>query len=133
MNIMKKALSIVLCTAAAGTLACSFHARSPEQYRDDTRALLETRNADVKRCYDEALVRDATAAGVVALRFTVSKETGAVVKAEIDPAGTTAPEQLGQCVVGAVQGLTLQPPDERDGLASFVFEFRINPPPAPAS
>jgi hypothetical protein len=46
---------------------------------------------------------------------------------------TTAPEPLGQCVITAINGLTLDPPDERDGIASFVYEFKAAPAPAPAS
>lgn len=128
----KTALSTVLFIAAAGTAACSFHARAPEKYRDDTRAVLETRNPQIKQCYDQALQQDSTAQGTVAVRFTVENKTGNIIETRVEPAGTNAPDQLSQCVVSALQGLALDPPDQRDGLATFVYEFRINPPP-PAS
>jgi len=43
---------LMLLAFAAG---CSFHARSPDEYRDATQALLDTKSADIKTCYDGAL------------------------------------------------------------------------------
>lgn len=110
---------------------CSFHARSAEKYRDDTRALLETRDPVIKQCYDTALTSQNTLAGNVGITFVVEPKTGNIMNPAIDPATTTAPEALSQCVLNAVQGLTLAPPDEREGRATFVYEFTVNPP-APA-
>jgi hypothetical protein len=42
---------------------CSFAARSPEMYRDDTKAVLETKNNDIRACYDGVLKGAPTAAG----------------------------------------------------------------------
>jgi hypothetical protein len=107
--------------------------RDAETYKQDTGALLETRSGAVKACYDEVLKTDSTAQGRVTVRFTVEKDTGNVVDVQVDPAGTTAPESVGQCVTTALGGLVLQPADEQDGMASFTYEFMINPPPAPAA
>jgi hypothetical protein len=41
------------------------------------------------------------------------------------PESTAAPE-LGQCIVSALEGLQLDPPDEREGDATFVWEFAKN-------
>ena len=119
-------LSLVACAGAA--LGCSYHARSPEQYRDDTAALLDTQQTTVKQCYDTLLKTDPTVSGRVAIKFTVKEETGVLENPAIDPANTTAPETLSQCVLQAVSSLKLQPPDERDGHATFVYEFRPNTP-----
>lgn len=124
----------VTLAALVATTGCSFAVRDAETYRKDTEAVLETRSGAIKACYDEILKTDATAQGRVTVRFKVEKDTGNIVEVQLDPAGTTAPETLGQCVTTALGGLVLQPPDEQDGLASFTYEFVINPPPpAPAA
>jgi hypothetical protein len=125
----------ILLSLAMASVGCSFMARDPEQYRDDTRALLETRNPQVKQCYDDALRQDPALAGQVAVQFTVQPETGKITNPAVVPGRTTAPEPLGQCVVQAIDGIALQPPDEREGQATFVYEFQVVPggaAPAPA-
>jgi hypothetical protein len=102
--------------------ACQIYARSPEEYRTETRKVLETRSEQVKSCYDTVLKNDANAAGTVVVHFTVKEETGAITAAEVMPE-STAPAELGQCIVQALEGLTLDPPDEREGDATFVWEF----------
>ena len=37
---------------------CEFHARSPEDYRSVTRALIETRTSQIQSCYDATLKTD---------------------------------------------------------------------------
>jgi hypothetical protein len=112
----------LVCVALC-SMGCSFMARSPEQYRDDTQALLESRQPQIKQCYDTALKTSSTLSGQVAVKFTVQAETGKIMDPAIDPARTTAPEPLGQCVVQSLDGLVLAPPDERDGQATFVYDF----------
>jgi len=106
---------------------CSFAARSPDMYRDDTQKLLDTRNAQLKACYDDALKTDAKMAGTVTVQFVVEPETGKVTKAAIDKTKSTAPDALGQCVIRSVDGLVLQPPDANEGQATFSYEFKPNP------
>jgi hypothetical protein len=103
---------------------CSFNARDAETYRKVTRDLLETRSADIKGCYDAELKRDPKVGGTVVVRFTVQKGSGQITAAEVD-AASTAPASLGQCVVGAISGLVLDPPDARDGNATFRWEFQV--------
>lgn len=129
---MFKMLSNCVVLAALASSGCSFMVRDAETYQKDTQALLETRSGAIKACYDETLKGDATAQGRVTVRFKVEKETGNIVDVQLDPAGTTAPETLGQCVTTALGGLVLTPPDEQDGIASFTYEFVINPPAASA-
>ena len=102
--------------------ACQLHARSPEEYRRDTRALLDTRKAETQSCYDEALRIDPKAAGTVVVRFTIADGTGAITSAQVLPE-STAPAPLGDCVILALHGLTLEPPDEREGHATLVWNF----------
>ena len=123
----------VALVAVISTMGCSFAVRDAETYRKDTEALLETRSGAIKACYDETLKTDPTAQGRVTVRFTVEKETGNLTAIQVDPAGTTAPETLSQCVTTALGGLVLTPADQQDGLATFTYEFVINPPAAPAA
>lgn len=118
----------LLCLPLSVTAACSYHARSAEKYRNDTQALLDTRQAAIKQCYDTALASQGDLQGTVAIQFTVEEDTGRVMNVAVSPAGTNAPEPLSQCVLNSVQGLALTPPDAREGLATFVYEFRVNPP-----
>lgn len=127
---MTKRLSVL--ALVAGVAGCSFAARSPEMYAKDTQDVLSTRNAQIKTCYDEALKTNKELQGKVTIKLLVEHETGKVSNVAADPAGTTAPEPLTKCVVDSLQGLVLQPPDQRDGDATFVYDFTVGPPPAPA-
>jgi len=124
---MTKLMPFTALAVLAGATACSFAARGPEMYRDDTQKLLDTRNAQLKACYDDALKTDAKMAGTVTVQFVVEPETGKVTKAAIDKTKSTAPDALGQCVIRAVDGLVLQPPDANEGQATFTYEFKPNP------
>jgi hypothetical protein len=119
------AASLLACTAA-----CSGTSRGLEAYRTDTSNLLETRSAQLRTCYDDALGTDASLAGTVTVQFVVEKHTGAVANAAVATDRTTAPPALGRCVVKAVEGLVLAPPDDHEGRATFVYEFKPNPAPA---
>jgi hypothetical protein len=117
-----------LVAAAAG---CEFHARSAEDYRDVTQALLDTKAGDIKACYDGALKGQKDLQGRVTVQFVVEAESGQIKDVKVDPAGTTAPEVLAQCVTNSVSGLALTPPDKRDGIATWVYD--LSPTGAPAA
>jgi hypothetical protein len=112
----------LLCAVAVS--GCSFHARDADSYRKETRALLETKNTEIKNCYDTELVKNPKVSGTVVVKFTVAKETGKIADAKLSRK-SDAPESLGQCVVNAIQGLALDPPDARDGDATFSWEFAV--------
>ena len=111
---------------ATALSACSFNARTPEDYRDVTNDLLATRADQLKACYDAALVTDATMAGTVVVSFKVEADSGKLLNPAVDAARTTAPETLQKCVITALDGLAIDPPDARDGEATFSWEFRVN-------
>lgn len=117
--------SLLVAAVATG---CSGVKRDAETYRADTRTLLETKNTAVKDCYDQALVSDQSVSGEVLVRFKVEKKTGRIYDVAADPAGTQAPESLTSCVVRAVDGLVLDPVDRREGIASYKYTFKANPP-----
>lgn len=127
MTPMSRWLAAGLIASAA---ACGGTARGLEAYRDDTSKLLETRNAQLQSCYSDALKTDAKLSGTVTVQFVVEKKTGAVSQPSVDQSKSTAPPVLGDCVVKAIDGLTLAPPDRNEGRATFVYEFKPNPAPA---
>lgn len=116
---MVRAAAILTLMTTAG---CQFYARSPEDYKNATRGVLETRSAQVQSCYDSVLKKEPAASGNVVVHFTVKEKTGDIVDVEALPS-STAPPEVGQCVVNALQGLTLDPPDQRKGDATFIWEF----------
>lgn len=123
-----------LFALAAATVGCEFHARSAEDYRDVTQALLDTKAQDIKACYDGALKGQKDLQGRVTVQFVVEAETGKIKDVKVDPAGTTAPEVLSACVTNSIGGLALTPPDKRDGIATWVYDFTPGgaaPAPAP--
>jgi hypothetical protein len=114
--------TFIVVPALLGAAGCEFRARSPEDYRNDTRALLETRSPQIQRCYDDVLVTHPNASGSVVVGFTVTEASGTVANPRLLPE-STAPAALGECVVKALDGLALKPPDERQGDATFLWEF----------
>ena len=103
--------------------ACGGKARGTEAYRADTQRLLDTRQATLKSCYDDALKSDAKLTGTVKVNFVVQQKTGAITKPQLD-ATTAAPEPLGRCVLQALDGLKLDPADRHEGRASFEYTFK---------
>lgn len=118
-----------IASLAASLAACSGGLRSVEAYRADTTKLLATRSAELRHCYSDALRADGKAAGTVTVQFAIEKDTGTISRPTVDPARSTAPPALGRCVVKAIDGLVLAPPDRKEGRATFIYEFQ----PAPAT
>jgi len=114
----------LLGTLFASLSACSvsYHARSAEDYRQATRALLESRQSDFTQCYQGVLATTPDAAGTVAVQFVVEEKTGKILTPSSLPE-STAPEPLQQCVVNGLNGLALDPPDQRKGMATMTFDF----------
>ena len=114
-------LAIPMVAACAGT------ARSPQAYRADTQRVLATRNEQIKRCYDKLLASEVGIghiSGTITVHFVVEKETGAFTKAAIAPEATRARDPLVWCVLEALGGLKLDPPDENEGHAAFRYDLR---------
>jgi hypothetical protein len=123
MTMTKSLTKLGLAAAALGVVGCSFAVRSPAKYREDTRAVIESNRPAIEACYTEALKDEQGLTGRVSIMFSVQPETGIITNTRVDEAQTTAPEQLAQCVVQAVDGLKLAPPDEKEGQATFFFDF----------
>jgi len=127
-NILKSLACIAIIAASSVLPGCSCLARDAETYRADTRTLLETRSGAIKDCYDQALAADANLDGQVTVKFKVEKKTGKILEPAVDAERTKAPEALSSCIVKAVDGLTLDPVDQRQGDATFTWTFKANPP-----
>ena len=115
-----------LAIAATFALGCGGTARSVEVYRADTQQLIQTRSGAIKTCYDAALSSDHKLAGTVTVTFVVEKKTGQVTKSSVVAGKSSAPPALGNCILQALAGLTLDPPDRNDGEATFIYEFKPN-------
>jgi hypothetical protein len=118
----KPFIAAMLSVCAAGLSACAV--RSPEMYRDDTRKLLSTKRSVLEACYDAELQTHPQATGKVIVHFTVERETGRVLNPKIDDLLSTPNRTLRGCVLDAMRGLTLAPPDDRNGDATFTWEFK---------
>ena len=123
---MKTPLLIFVSLAAVS--GCSFAARSPEMYRDDTKAVLEKKNDAIRACYDGVLKSTPTAQGRVTVKFDVAEDTGKIGNVTVDRTQTTAPDPVSDCVVKNIDGLTIDPPDQRKGEAMWVYDFAAPPP-----
>jgi hypothetical protein len=98
--------------------------RDASMYRDDTRKLLETKEPVLRQCYDAELQKDPKAAGKVIVSFTVQQDTGVLIDPKLDDLQSTPNRELRRCVMDALKGLTLDPADERDGEATFTWDFQ---------
>lgn len=121
--IYRTLLSMVLVGASLSSMGCTFYARSQQDYRDDTTKLLATKNAELDGCYDTVLKTTPGVKGKVTVQFTVEEKTGKIADVKPDAARTNAPQPLVDCVVNAINGLVLNPADQRKGLATFEYDF----------
>ncbi len=117
---LRRLTTAVAVVALAG---CTFYARGPEDYRKATRELLDGQAGSIRSCYERELKRDDKASGKVVVRFDVEPKTGNLVNAKVVDDTTTATAPLQKCVLDALDGLKLDPPDQRKGEATFEWEF----------
>jgi hypothetical protein len=120
--------SLLFLAASTVVPGCTCVARDAETYKADTRNVLETRNRTIKDCYDVALTTDPKLDGTVVVKFKVEKKTGKIIDTAVDTARSKAPESLSKCIVEAIDGLTLDPVDQRDGMATFSWTFKASEP-----
>ena len=118
---------IIGLALVASVAACSGTARGLEAYRADTQKLLDSRGAQLKSCYDDALKANDKLSGTVTVQFVIEKKSGSIMNPVVDTAKSTAPAPLGECVVKTIEGLKLDPGDRNEGRATFVYEFKSPP------
>jgi hypothetical protein len=115
--------SAMILSVCMGLCSCSYYARGPVDYRSAVRKVLEQKQPDVEACYKQSYDKDNSVQGRVAVSFEVEPKTGKLVKPSVVPAGTTANETLQKCVLLSLDGLVLDPPDQRTGAATFTWDF----------
>jgi hypothetical protein len=113
----------ILRVAAALVLVSCAHARTSAEYAADTGKALSAKGPEIKACYDRVLTTNPTAAGRVAVSFTVEADNGEIDQGHVDAAQTTAPQQVSECVLAAIPTVSISPPDRKQGQASWVWEF----------
>ena len=113
---------LLALVGSASACSVSYHARNAEDYRQATRALLESKQSDFTACYDGVLKATPDAKGTVAVSFVVLEDSGKITTPKSLPE-STAPEALQACVVNGLNGLALDPPDARKGVATMTFDF----------
>jgi hypothetical protein len=107
---------------------CGFAVRSPEMYRDATKAALDTKSNDIRACYDGVLKGTPGVSGKVTVKFDVEDEHGKFTNVSVDKATTTAPDAVSECVTKNISGLGIDPPDGRVGNATFEWDFSAPAP-----
>jgi hypothetical protein len=110
---------------AATSLVCACAVRSPDMYREDVRRLLETKAPVLQACYEAELQAHPDATGKVTVHFQLERDSGKVTQVEIDDLLSTPNRTLRGCVLESLQGLALAPPDDRNGDATFTWEFQL--------
>jgi hypothetical protein len=120
---MKTILLLLSTAAVAASIGCGPAARTPEQYRDDTKSVLDTKSNDIRACYDGVLATQPGVQGRVTVKFDVEPEGGKIINVAVDPSGTTAPAPLADCVTKSIAGLGITPPDKMKGEGKFTWEF----------
>lgn len=101
-----RVVSAAALLASLGACSFDYHARSPDDYRAATRALLESKQSDFTNCYAGVIKATPEAKGSVAVSFEVEEKTGKIVTPKSLPE-STAPQPLQECVVNGLNGLAL--------------------------
>jgi hypothetical protein len=119
-------LSVLAPLAALG---CNGAIRIGDAYRDDTAKLLAAQaNPRIHDCFDSMVKTTPgpkSLQGTTTVHFIVAKDTGLITNVSIIPESTTAQPPVAQCVVSALNGLKLDPPDGVDGDATFAWDFVV--------
>ncbi len=103
--------------------ACAATKRSNAAYRADTQRLIEARRGQLEACYASVLEKDAAAGGLVTVLVNVERKTG-TTKITAIPDHSSAPQPVTMCVLGALAGIQLAPPDANEGRGTFAFDLQ---------
>jgi hypothetical protein len=126
---MNKYLFCISLLAPLAAIGCGGAIRVGDAYRDDTAKLITAQaNPRIHDCFD-GMVKTTpgpkSLQGTTTVHFIVAKDTGLITNPTVVPDATTAQPPVAQCVVAALQGLKLDPPDGVDGDATYTWEFVV--------
>jgi len=128
---MNKTLLSISVFGTLATVGCGGAIRQGTAYRDDTAAMLQAQaNPKIQACFQGLVTSTpspSSLAGSATAHFTVAKETGLVTGPSIVSA--TTPDPVRECVLAALAGEKLAPPDNVDGDATFAWQFSVQPSP----
>ena len=126
---MNKILMTFAVLAPLASVACGGAIRIGDAYRDDTVKLVQAQaNPKIQQCFQGIVKTTPTPKsleGTTTVSFVVAKETGLVGNAAIVPGATTTQDPVNQCVLAALNGLKLDPPDNVEGDATFAWQFVV--------
>lgn len=137
--------------------ACVLLIREPEFYQEDVVELVESNEQKdaLTACYETYLDARSIAvqaeqreenglytdiapavgkklkaedAGLVVISFKVAAKTGKLEQPRVDAERTTAPTQVADCVVSALEGLEMEEPDQYDGEITLAWKFSVGKP-----
>ena len=126
----KLSLAALLTPLALASIGCGGYTRTPEQWTEDTRQVLEAQNEFIKSCYERELKQNPKLEGTVSVNFVVDNGTGRIRKVKLNDANTTAGDPVRKCVMDNIKDLRLKPPDANTGKATYTWEFKAVVPPA---
>lgn len=121
--ISTRPVALLLGAMMTVSLGSGCIARNAEDYKTVTRDLVNTRAGAIQECYNKELENNPQLSGKLEVSFTVEKKTGKIANAEVRE--SSVPDSIGTCVVGNLNGLTLERPDSRDGDATFIWKFEV--------
>jgi hypothetical protein len=122
-----QAIAAAIAIMATGCFSLA-EDRSALQYRDDTAALLKTKENDIRDCYARyhAANPKESAEATVVVTFDVERDTGKLDNAVLgETSSSTDPANpINACVLSAIQTLALAPPSTRNaGRGTFRWIF----------
>ncbi|HEY8078953.1 MAG TPA: hypothetical protein VIF62_32700 [Labilithrix sp.] len=134
---MNKTILIAASLFALSGCGGGFAVRNTEMFQKDTLPIVHSKDGDILACYDGVLKTSPGAQGHVTVHWTIPKKDepggGTLTNVAVDPASTTAPPPVADCVTKNITGIgTLSPKDENEGQGTGEWEFHAPPPPAPA-
>ena len=107
-------LSKFITCAALALVTTACIARGPDDYRQVTRSVVDTKQAEIEGCFGGA-------PGTVTVNFTVAKKTGTISEPSLDADASDTPPEVGECILAKIDGMAIEPADMRDGAAAFTW------------
>ena len=129
---IKLCFASLLAPLALASIGCGGYTRTPEQWTEDTRQVLEAQNEFIKSCYERELKQNPKLEGMVSVNFVVDNGTGRIRKVKLNDAKTTAGDPVRKCVMDNIKDLRLKPADANTGKATYTWEFKATVPAADA-
>lgn len=120
MSALRLTLAGALVAAVAAAAGCGI---GDAQTR--LRTAVDAKQPTLDDCYADALQRDRTLGGSMALTLHVSEDSGEVTRVEITSPGVDDP-QLQECVKTVLTGVDLDPPPKSNLEVEYTLRFQAS-------